>query len=376
MTTAADPNAPLMRRAMRLLRRPFRGRRPEGTAPAPTSEPFVEPFVFTRLAPNVACRLDEIPSETTRGERHYLYRHFSSFWSGAYDVVEIGPFLGGTSRAIALGMLHNPRRRSGTVLRTFDRFRDYFDVPRLASFLAPMIASGALSAEDFESLGDRAPFLDIFRRIHDSQDYAECLVPSDDGVPDLPEQESSGHWMTLPAGFVTDSVFIDGCKSWYGTKAFMRRIASAAIPGSMFLFQDYGWYTCFWLGAFVQAFRDRFEPVGNVDNTYVFRLERPLTIAEIEARFPDSPEQCGATRLSELLEARIAEATERHDHFGRIRHTLHLAAALAYVDRKDEAREVLRSAERLPGIDPHRGVIEAAWRAPTYTPTGTVTLGR
>jgi hypothetical protein len=336
----------------------------------------VEPFHFVAPDQQTLSRLDEIPSEATLGERQFLYQYFSSVWSGDHDVIEIGPFLGGTSRAIALGMLRNPRRRPGTRLRTFDRFQDYYDIPRLIELLKPMTDKGAIDPQAFTSLGDRAAFLEVFHKIHQSQDYEDCLLPSNHGVPDLPEQVASGQWMQLPDGFVTDSVFVDGCKSWYGTKYFMQLMAGVVKPGAVFLFQDYACYTCFWLPAFIGAFRDKFRLMGNVDCTYGFQLLAPISAEEIDATFPNSPDEAGAPRLRQWIQSQIDSAGRRSDHYGAVRHTIHKAGAMAYVGLRDEAREILTAAVKLPHSDEHRYIIDWAWESPTYTPKGVVRLGR
>jgi len=62
-------------------------------------------------------KLHEIPSQTSPEERRFLFNYFARFWSGEHDVLEIGPFMGGTTRAIALGMLMNPRNsKAGCIL--------------------------------------------------------------------------------------------------------------------------------------------------------------------------------------------------------------------------------------------------------------------
>ena len=333
-------------------------------------------FVFPqRIDDAVENRLHQIPSQTTEAERRLLYQFFSQLWTGQHDVVEIGPFLGGTSRAIALGMLRNPRRQSGK-LYTFDRFRDYFDVARLSEYLRPLIDRDELQESDIQQLGQRAPFIEIFRKIHESNDYYQCIEPSDHGVPDLVEQVDAGPWMTLPEGFLTDAVFIDGCKSWYGTKYFMKLMAAVARPGATFLFQDYGWFTCFWLAAFIETFQEHFELLGSVDNTYVFSLVKPLTAAQIDDRFCDSPQEAGNRVLAELLDAHIAKAEQRGDDYAVVRHMMHKAAALAYVGELGAARECLQVVEDLPSAGRHRLVLNIAWESPTYNPSGPVALGR
>lgn len=66
--------------------------------------------------------IDEIPSETTPAERRLLYMLFRHLWSGDGNVFEIGPFLGGTIRAIVMGMETNPRCRAEAFLYTANQF--------------------------------------------------------------------------------------------------------------------------------------------------------------------------------------------------------------------------------------------------------------
>jgi len=73
----------------------------------------------------IAAQLDAIPSETTPAERRFLFGFASEMWSGANSLLEVGPFLGGTTRALALGMLANPRRQERCKLFSYDRFTGY-----------------------------------------------------------------------------------------------------------------------------------------------------------------------------------------------------------------------------------------------------------
>ena len=83
-------------------------------------------YAFYDLAADgVAADLDSLPSETTPSERRFIYNYFAHWWPGEHDVLEIGPFLGGTTRAIGYGMLANHRRKPSTRLHTYDRFRLY-----------------------------------------------------------------------------------------------------------------------------------------------------------------------------------------------------------------------------------------------------------
>lgn len=76
-------------------------------------------------------RLNSIPSETSELERVFLYNFMRTFWDGKSKVVELGPFLGGTTRALIIGMLDNPRRLEYIKLKTIDSFKDYYSTEEI-----------------------------------------------------------------------------------------------------------------------------------------------------------------------------------------------------------------------------------------------------
>ncbi len=274
-----------------------------------------------------------------------------------------------------MGMLSNSRRTNGK-LYSFDRFQDYFEVDRLRKYLKPIIESGILKEKDLEHLGERARFIEIFKMIHHNYDYYKCIEPSDHGVPDLPEQVPQGVWMSLPDGFYTDAVFVDGCKSWYGTKYFMKLISKHTNPGTVLIFQDYGWFTCFWLVTFVGLFSENFQLIGHVDNTYVFSIVKPLNASQIEKQFPDYPHDMGLIQIIDIIDDQIAKAKKSSDNFAEVRHNLHKAAAYAYCGNLDNARATIKLTEKLPNSENHKQVIEKAWESPTYTPEKPIKLGK
>src|SRR5688500_100370 len=101
----------------------------------PRSPNFIPPISDTERN----AFLTGIPSETTIAERVYLYRYFQGLWGGQGKVIEIGPFLGGTTRAIAWGMSRNPRLSPDARLHTFDRFGEYYSPAQKRSLIEPMV---------------------------------------------------------------------------------------------------------------------------------------------------------------------------------------------------------------------------------------------
>jgi hypothetical protein len=167
-----------------------------------------------------------------------------------------------------------------------------------------------------------------------------------------------------------DAVFVDGCKSWYGTKWFLTEAGRRTAVGCWYVFQDYGWYTCFWLPAFLGVMGDHLDLVMFVDGTYAFQLRRPLAAAEIDRRFPDETAQLAkpafARAFAELLDA----ARARGDRRAQVVLTLQHAAALATGGLRDEARQRIEEIGRHPSARGFEEWVAAARRSPTYGPGG------
>ena len=318
-------------------------------------------------APDVIQLLDEIPSEATPGERRFLYDFFKTVWPGRNHVFEIGPFLGGTTRAIAMGMLANPRRQTQCKLYTCDRFREYYSPAALQKVLAPLVQRGIVSPGDLEEIRQDASFRAVFNVLHRAQNYFPMLEIMDKGVPDLVE-ESSGNHMHLPAGQEFDVFFVDGCKSWYGTKYFMLEACRNAMPGCYFIFQDYGHWTCFWISAFLSILGDYFDLVAFVDDTYAFQLQKRLCGDVIQERFPDSATAVSRSDYERMYQALTDAARRRGDRRSGVTHQIHLAAALAMLGHDGDAEQLLTKLIQCPYSVGYEKRIQRARAWLTYYP--------
>jgi hypothetical protein len=324
--------------------------------------------------------LDVIPSETSRSERLFLYRFFAHVWPGSGDVVEIGPFLGGTTRAIARGMLANPALETAARLHAYDRFEEYYYADELRAYVEPLVAAGILDRAAVEALGsaasfDEAGFYELFERIHRGTSYEHVLVVRKEPLPDTPEQlRGQAQAFRLPDDRPLSGLFVDGCKSWYATKYFLREALQRTAPGAYFLFQDYGWYTDFWIPAVIKLTGDALALVAHVDQTYAFQLVGRS--ADLDELVPDSAEEVGASRLAAAFDALVEDASTRGDARAVVVHGIQAGAALAYVGAKDEARRRLRALASAHGRGPHKDAIDAAQANPTHrqvwTPHGVV----
>jgi hypothetical protein len=322
-----------------------------------------------------AGQLNQIYSETTPNERRFLYNFFLSLWAGQKNVLEIGPFLGGTTRAIALGMASNPLRQPDSKLYTYDKFADYYKGEQFSSLVDSLVKDKLLNEQAAEELRRSTCFRDIFTALHQGHDYYGLIELNERALPETLQQVSFlENIFTLDGGLGFDAVFVDGCKSWYSTKYFMREAAKASEPGTYFIFQDYGWYTCFWIPVFLAVMRESFRLVAYVDNTYAFQLVRPLETDEMEERYPDSPQDLGEAFFNALFNYLSVQAAARDDCYAQFVHSLHHAGCMAYLGDLKGAKAKLTALARRPYPPGYKELIQRSLKSPTYTPDGPIYL--
>ncbi len=329
------------------------------------------------VAPELDARLDGIPTATTVLERRFLLRYVAYFWDGQGDVFENGPLLGGTTRALAFGMLAHADRDKDTLLHTHDWFSSRVELDLPPGTFEQMAARGTISGQIKREMEASGSFQALYDSLHAGQDYSplvrsyEAYLPGHRG--DVP-----AHGETVfepPPGRAFSIVFVDGCKSWYGTRHWIERMCDRIPAGSHVIMQDYGWYSCFWLPALIGSLPEHFRLVAHIDDTYAFELTRELRLETVVARFPDEPEDFGREAFDELFVRLIVDAGERNDIHSIVALTIQHAAALATLGLKDEARGRIEAMRGRPEFAAYRGrFIEAALRSPTYTPEGPVML--
>jgi hypothetical protein len=314
--------------------------------------------------------LSQIPTETTPAERRLLFRHFSQQWPGDGTVVEIGPFLGGTTRAIAWGMQNNARLTPGSMLHTYDRFDMYYSAAQLRSTIEPMVRGGIFTKEQADELCRDANFERLFNAIHSPHAYASLVKLHNSPLPDRPEEiDGSASLDSLAGVGEFTALFIDGCKSWASTHYAMKTLLPRLRVGQPVIFQDFGWYTCFWITAFTHALRDYFEPGERADATYLFRLKKAVAAAEVEQRFARTPAEMSATFFRKSAAALLERSRATGDLQGELIAQLHHVAALATIGRRGAAVDILRQLE-VRRYAPFAYMIRGCLKSPTYLPGG------
>lgn len=314
--------------------------------------------------------LSQIPSETSLAERVLLYELFKNSWDGEGKVVEIGPFLGGTTRAIAWGMQHNTNRQAVAAFYTFDRFSDYHTPETLRKMLEPMVQSKVFKAEEADSLCATGSFLALFKAIHEPHEYYQLMEIHDSPMPDLTDEVASSKALDCLAETKDlGAVFIDGCKSWASTYYAMKFLLPRTRLHAPVIFQDFGWYTCFWISSFVYALRDVLTYEKHADSTYVFRLTKAVSEAGIAKRFKPTPEAMGGVFFQQADDYLFTQCQARNDSRGALIARLHHIAALATTHRLDAAAKILKSINPYE-YQAHVNLIQGCLKSPTYRPGG------
>ena len=319
---------------------------------------------------SVLPRVNEIRSETSLGERRFLYKFFSNIWSGENNVLEIGPFLGGTTRAIALGMLSNPKRKNESKLYTYDRFEFYYEPEQLITSLQGFFDNNILDQKDKDYILATGNFYEAFQKIHNNHDYSDLIIAEKGALPQSKNDLDKPDLLKINNDNKFEVFFVDGCKGWYSTKYFMIEASQASEVGSYFIFQDYSWHTCFWIPCFLEIMKDYFQLLFYVDNTYTFILKKPLTESIIDNRYPEQPHDFTINDLNNIFYNLEMKAAQRKDVSAVIKHKLQHGASLAYIGHYDLAKKMIKSLLNAPYSKGAESFIYRSLVSPTYLPDG------
>lgn len=342
------------------------------------SPPFLGGMLIARLPGDAEARVIEaLPGATSDSERRFLWRLAQRLWDGQGDVFENGPLLGGTTRALALGMLANPDRSADAQLHTFDWFFYGSETDVAGIPFDRMLARGLITKSDIRSMRARHTFRPLFDVLHGGHDYSELLHTHTAYLPGAPgDAPATGEPLfEVPEGRRFSLVFIDGCKSWYGTRYCFERLAPLIEPGSHVVFQDYGWISCFWLSTFVDRLSEYFRLVAFVDDTYAFELLKPLDPDVVTERFPPHPADLGRAAFDEQYGRLLTDAGNRRDVHAIVALTIQHAGALAYLGEREEAKARIAALRERPEMNAYRPrMIDPALISPTYAPEGPIML--
>lgn len=197
----------------------------------------------------------DVPSLLTLEERRMLAWISRNHMEGT--ICELGPFLGGSTVALAYGVesSSNPYR----IIHSYDQFR--CPVPTLKRFIS----------EDMIALckpnGD-------FKAVYDSHISAyEALIRPHQGdviLEEWPKQNQIG------------VLFIDIMKTWDVCDAVMKTFFPALRPGSIIVHQDYIYDRCPWVIYTIDGLGSKVEFVGSTEKySAIFEVKAEISDADV-----------------------------------------------------------------------------------------------
>jgi hypothetical protein len=129
------------------------------------------------VAPDIEVALKQLPTATTLNERKLAFHYAANIWDGQTDVFENGPLLGGITRALAIGMYVNERRRPDTRLRTYDWFSLRVGVDLPEGTWRRLVEFGYLTNEQVNAAHAAGTFKPLFEALHSGCDYWPLVQP-------------------------------------------------------------------------------------------------------------------------------------------------------------------------------------------------------
>jgi hypothetical protein len=208
-----------------------------------------------REMPHVWAEFPQVPTMLSGEELQLLYWLTRDVYSGLGTVVDLGPFLGGSTCALAAGLRDNPGRfPRENAIHAFDHF--LYNDPWLDFY----------TRRTGETFRDGDSFLPLYRRLTAAYGRYVNVHPGD-----LLEAEY--------AGGPVEILFIDIAKSWELNAAVLAKFFPHLITGrSVVVQQDYlNFYHC-WLIIAMDFFGDYFEHLGRVAEgcSAVYRYTRRI----------------------------------------------------------------------------------------------------
>ena len=222
---------------------------------------------------------NEIPTMISQEEKNYLYWLGQSFWKGLGSVIEIGPWLGGSTASLAAGMKASGRD-CREQLHTYDNFiwRDFMAE---RAFL-PIKAGESFHTFFLENIKDYEGIVKSYIRA-----LPDEIIMSDEQASSTRFIESEH--IPIFEGVAQEQVeilFVDGAKSWRGMKHLLNVINIHLVPGKSYLVcQDYKYWGAYWVPIMMSRLGKYLKPVHNTltGTTVTFQLVSKIPTIFIES---------------------------------------------------------------------------------------------
>ena len=280
-------------------------------------------FIYPRAVPTMLQ-----PEET-----QYLYWLGASAWTGSGLVLEIGPWLGGSTVCLAAGM-HASGRPSEGRLHAVDNFL-------WREFMTARATLPIQLGESFEPY-----FLKNLQTYHDIVVSHAATLPDEiiEGDHEATAKRSANEAGVPPLNVAPgegpiEILFIDGAKSWRGMSHLLRIVRERVVPGNTLLVcQDYKYWGTYWVPMMMARLRDYVEPVHNVlgATTVAFRLAREIPQAVLES-LEDHVSRIPTEAGLALIDSARSVLVKYGDFLGAANVSLCRVSFLAHQGRSDAA---------------------------------------
>jgi hypothetical protein len=279
-----------------------------------------------------------IPTMISREERRYLHWLGRTQWRDSGHIVEIGPWLGGSTHCLAAGMSAG-RPSARHRLFAIDNFKWREFMSRMADL---PLAAGDSFEPNFRAnvahFGDRIA-------VH-TMSLPDEAVEGDEGTTKFRARADDGiapfEWAAREP---IEILFVDGAKSWRGIRHLVCAVRPTLVPNALLVAQDYKHWAAYWVPLFLWQVRDSIERVHDVKrgSTVAFRLTRPLDAARIEA-LPDHVAKLDLDRACREIESAAEELRQADDDLGASQVSLGQVPLLVHRGQLDRAKQVFAGA--------------------------------
>lgn len=288
-----------------------------------------------------------IPTMITPDEKRYLGWLGREYWRNEGDILEFGPWLGGSTWCLAWGMRASGRAEATSALHAVDNFRwrEFMngrgvDLPADTSFRSV-----------FEE--NLAAFADLVRaveaRLPDEQlGDIEMDQPGRDYDSGLPLFDAT----SLPRPL--EILFVDGAKSLPAWVHALRSVHTKLTPSALLVLQDYKASHAYWVPLIVEWMLEADASVLRIEhvlpaNTVAWRSEGPLATAV--AGLPASLAEVTPERGVELIERASGRLLAAGDPGGS---RVVALSAVPFLAAKDEWHAAVEKLGSIDGAWPMR----------------------
>ena len=183
-----------------------------------------------------------VPTMLADEEKRYLFWLGQHEWSGVGTVVEIGPWLGGSTVCLAAGM-----RASGHAVRGKLHAVDNFLWREFMATRAPLPLVPGDSFEPF-FLRNMVGYTDLVVSHARALPDETIEGDADAGATRFSAEKPVAPFDGLPGGEAVEVLFIDGAKSWRGMRHLLLTLSGRLLPGKTLLVcQDFKYWGAYWV---------------------------------------------------------------------------------------------------------------------------------